>query len=585
MTSGGGQFAGLSSLTHQTGDIVRGVDVADGPRDLGWPCTFGRGLQDRSLQPARRVFVGGRSLFELGLHRWLHVSRISYGRSHIMMIGGELSSCTSTVNSVRHYGGLSTPTTPESETTLAVSKRLRHEIFRRDNHTCQSCGAKAPNVKLEPDHVIPVALGGSDDPSNLQTLCEDCNAGKSATPPDAATVAKVAEDALRWSRAIDYAATLLLSDQESRQEKREQFLANWRRWHWGSADDPVYAPLPATWEKSVDQILAAGLPVELLKDCIDTAFAYEKVKPENKFKYTCGVAWRKLDKMRDIAKSALNRTDPTAPRASGGTTTSELSAEVDHLLTDLFDLLTADEHKLHDVDAVRALTLAVDEDGDFPIVTALDAALSDMRSDLLSLSYSVDRLLRELPDGVGEQAMKLARTRMFDRLDPEQFTRHRFSEWAIRDAVELLRARAAKEYLDRLPPNEREAWMQYAETVQSTRASEWGHVPWQDFTDDNRLVHAAHHARLAEQHLTPPRMCLGPGEVIDNCPRQAVFRVLVAELDCCSSATSGDKHGHPLCEGHLELLLAQGYLNESGDPLTVRDYWEMEAPDPEEPPF
>jgi 5-methylcytosine-specific restriction endonuclease McrA len=32
---------------------------------------------------------------------------------------------------------------------------------------------------LEIDHRIPRAKGGSDDPSNLWTLCFDCNRGKS----------------------------------------------------------------------------------------------------------------------------------------------------------------------------------------------------------------------------------------------------------------------------------------------------------------------------------------------------------------------------------------------------------------------
>ncbi|MFF0777048.1 HNH endonuclease [Streptomyces sp. NPDC003720] len=64
---------------------------------------------------------------------------------------------------------------------MAVSKRLRYEILRRDNHTCRYCGASAPDVPLRIDHVTPVALGGTDHPSNLVTSCEPCNNGKSST--------------------------------------------------------------------------------------------------------------------------------------------------------------------------------------------------------------------------------------------------------------------------------------------------------------------------------------------------------------------------------------------------------------------
>lgn len=58
--------------------------------------------------------------------------------------------------------------------------RERFAILKRDNFACRYCGAKAPDVKLHVDHVHPRSLGGTNDPSNLVTACEDCNMGKSA---------------------------------------------------------------------------------------------------------------------------------------------------------------------------------------------------------------------------------------------------------------------------------------------------------------------------------------------------------------------------------------------------------------------
>lgn len=60
----------------------------------------------------------------------------------------------------------------------SLSKSIRFDVLNRDNFTCQYCGKSAPNVRLEIDHIIPVANGGKDDLSNLITSCYDCNRGK-----------------------------------------------------------------------------------------------------------------------------------------------------------------------------------------------------------------------------------------------------------------------------------------------------------------------------------------------------------------------------------------------------------------------
>jgi hypothetical protein len=61
----------------------------------------------------------------------------------------------------------------------ALSKKIRFEVFKRDTFTCQYCGAKAPDVILEVDHIDPVSKGGDNDLLNLITSCKACNAGKS----------------------------------------------------------------------------------------------------------------------------------------------------------------------------------------------------------------------------------------------------------------------------------------------------------------------------------------------------------------------------------------------------------------------
>ncbi len=61
----------------------------------------------------------------------------------------------------------------------AVSVRTRFLVFQRDSYTC--CICKEKGVKLVVDHIFPISRGGTSTMTNLQTLCEPCNQGKSNT--------------------------------------------------------------------------------------------------------------------------------------------------------------------------------------------------------------------------------------------------------------------------------------------------------------------------------------------------------------------------------------------------------------------
>lgn len=63
---------------------------------------------------------------------------------------------------------------------LPISKIMnispsRSMIYKRDNNTCQYCGAKS---KLTIDHVIPRSKGGGDTWENLVVACSSCNTKK-----------------------------------------------------------------------------------------------------------------------------------------------------------------------------------------------------------------------------------------------------------------------------------------------------------------------------------------------------------------------------------------------------------------------
>ncbi|MDO4895002.1 HNH endonuclease [Moraxella sp.] len=62
-------------------------------------------------------------------------------------------------------------------------RRLKDEILARDNYTCQCCGRVGG--KLELDHIVNVAQGGTNNKSNLQILCQSCHKTKTQTESQA----------------------------------------------------------------------------------------------------------------------------------------------------------------------------------------------------------------------------------------------------------------------------------------------------------------------------------------------------------------------------------------------------------------
>ena len=69
-------------------------------------------------------------------------------------------------------------------TRTGIGARLRFEILKRDNFRCQYCGAAAPHVQLQIEHILPIVAGGTNDPDNLCAACQRCNAGKAAIELD-----------------------------------------------------------------------------------------------------------------------------------------------------------------------------------------------------------------------------------------------------------------------------------------------------------------------------------------------------------------------------------------------------------------
>ena len=185
---------------------------------------------------------------------------------------------------------------------MAVSKRLRFEILRRDNHACRYCGATAPDVALHVDHVVPESLGGTSAPDNLVTACADCNMGKSSTAADASTVADVRQDAARWATAMEQVAEIRnrqIQDDAALWSWFESVWCDWRDWR-GNA-----IPFAHNAGTTIRQFLGSGLTKDEIASLVAVAMNANHVDADSTWKYFCGCAWRRIRENQEMAAALI----------------------------------------------------------------------------------------------------------------------------------------------------------------------------------------------------------------------------------------------------------------------------------------
>lgn len=176
---------------------------------------------------------------------------------------------------------------------MAITKRTRFEVLRRDNHTCRYC--RATDAPLTIDHVTPKALGGTDDPSNLVAACRDCNAGKSSSAPDATLVADVSDDAIRWASAMRQAAEILSESVSERDAYIGAFLNAW----------PTFRHVPDSLLSTVGHFYGLGLPESVMVDAARTAGTARGIY--DRPAYFAGMCWKRVRAMQDIAEQIVSQ--------------------------------------------------------------------------------------------------------------------------------------------------------------------------------------------------------------------------------------------------------------------------------------
>lgn len=138
---------------------------------------------------------------------------------------------------------------------MTVNKRLRYEVLKRDGFRCTYCGAAPLERQLHVDHVVPVALGGTDIPENLTTACEDCNSGKASTSPTDDMVAAV-DLAIAVHRAAQFRSYMAMAEATDRVTDFEaEVLDIWEThvpsYRMNSATAPSLTAINSWWSQRV----------------------------------------------------------------------------------------------------------------------------------------------------------------------------------------------------------------------------------------------------------------------------------------------------------------------------------------------
>ncbi len=177
---------------------------------------------------------------------------------------------------------------------MAISKKQRFEIFKRDDFTCQYCGKTPPEITLEVDHINPKSRKGKDDINNLLTACFDCNRGKG----------KVPLGNIPNTLAINLG---ILKEKESQLKEYNKFLAEIEKRIQADINeiDEIYISYFPKWQLS-DRFKSVSLkrfltllPKQIIVEAMHLACAKmlrnaEDDSSTEAINYFCGICWNKI---------------------------------------------------------------------------------------------------------------------------------------------------------------------------------------------------------------------------------------------------------------------------------------------------
>ena len=176
---------------------------------------------------------------------------------------------------------------------MSLSVRIRFEVFKRDDFTCQYCGKKSPEVVLEADHIVPKAEGGSDDIINLRTSCWACNSGKSDKPLNEIVTGEDPHDRaillLERERQLREYNTVLARDHQRREADGWELVRYWKTEQGYTSEEELNGIGRQDWNWLFSTL--SWCPKEVIRNFMDQAIYRYNTK---NLKYVAGCCrnWR-----------------------------------------------------------------------------------------------------------------------------------------------------------------------------------------------------------------------------------------------------------------------------------------------------
>lgn len=170
---------------------------------------------------------------------------------------------------------------------MAICKKLRFEVFKRDNFTCQYCGRTPPQI-LEIDHIISKSQGGTDEFDNLITACFDCNRGKGKNLLTSIKKKAIIKENLRKLKLQEEQLKEFYKLKECQKKRTEKEIDEIER-NFFIGTEGVFAP---HGRESIKRFLSI-FPKQKILEAV--GIAQKILNGEHRFKYMCKILhnWRR----------------------------------------------------------------------------------------------------------------------------------------------------------------------------------------------------------------------------------------------------------------------------------------------------